>query len=48
MTGTIAGFLAFEEGAYDLIVSDIGLPLDTGLDLIRRVVAPGVRSPPSP
>ena len=38
--GTIAsGYEAFEAGEFDLIVSDIGLPDGTGLDLMRRVVA---------
>ena len=37
---TIAsGFEAFEAGEFGLIVSDIGLPDGTGLDLMRRVVA---------
>ena len=37
---TIAsGCKAFESGEFDLIVSDIGLPDGTGLDLMRRVVA---------
>jgi PAS domain S-box-containing protein len=38
--GTIAsGHEAFESGEFDLIVSDIGLPDGTGLELMRRVVA---------
>jgi CheY-like chemotaxis protein len=38
--GAIAsGCEAFEAGEFDLIVSDIGLPDGTGLDLMRRVVA---------
>ena len=38
--GTIAsGYEAFEAGEFDLIVSDIGLPDGTGLELMRRVVA---------
>ena len=37
---TIAsGYEAFEAGEFDLIVSDIGLPDGTGLELMRRVVA---------
>ena len=36
--GTVAdGCEAFEAGDFDLIVSDIGLPDGTGLDLMRRV-----------
>ena len=38
--GTIASaYEAFEAGEFDLIVSDIGLPDGTGLELMRRVVA---------
>ena len=38
--GSIAeGIEATEAGAFDLIVSDIGLPDGSGLDLMRRVVA---------
>jgi CheY-like chemotaxis protein len=38
--GTIAsGYEAIEAGEFDLIVSDIGLPDGTGLELMRRVVA---------
>ena len=34
-----SGYEAFEAGEFDLIVSDIGLPDGTGLELMRRVVA---------
>ncbi|MDB5350084.1 MAG: domain S-box [Planctomycetota bacterium] len=34
-----SGYGAFEAGEFDLIISDIGLPDGTGLDLMRRVVA---------
>jgi CheY-like chemotaxis protein len=38
--GTIASAMeAFEAGRFDLIVSDIGLPDGSGLDLMRRVTA---------
>jgi PAS domain S-box-containing protein len=38
--GTItSGYEAIEAGEFDLIVSDIGLPDGTGLELMRRVVA---------
>ena len=38
--GTIAAALEVSEaGEFDLIVSDIGLPDGSGLDLMRRVVA---------
>jgi CheY-like chemotaxis protein len=38
--GTIASaYEVFEAGEFDLIVSDIGLPDGTGLELMRRVVA---------
>ena len=38
--GTIAATLeALESGKYDLIISDIGLPDGTGLDLMMRVVS---------
>ena len=38
--GTIdSAYEAFESGEFDLIVSDIGLPDGTGLDLMRRAVA---------
>ncbi len=43
---TIAGALqTYEAGAFDLIVSDIGLPDGSGLELMRRVVAGGGRVP---
>ena len=34
-----SGYEAFEAAEFDLIVSDIGLPDGTGLELMRRVVA---------
>jgi CheY-like chemotaxis protein len=38
--GTIASaYEAFEAGEYDLIVSDIGLPDGSGLELMKKVVA---------
>ena len=38
--GTVAdAWAAFQAGDFDLIVSDIGLPDGTGLDLMRRVKA---------
>ena len=39
---------AAEAGEFDLIVSDIGLPDGSGLDLMRRVVARAGRSRRSP
>jgi len=38
-TTIAAAYAAFEAGEFDLLVSDIGLPDGTGLDLMRRVVA---------
>jgi len=44
--GTIAlAYEAFEAGEFDLIVSDIGLPDGTGLELMRRAVALRGRTP---
>jgi signal transduction histidine kinase/outer membrane murein-binding lipoprotein Lpp len=32
-----AGFAAFQAGEFDLVLSDIGLPDESGMDLIRRI-----------
>ena len=47
--GTIASALrGVEAGEFDLVISDIGLPDGSGLDLMRRVVARRGRSRRSP
>ncbi len=38
--GTVAdAWVAFQAGEFDMIISDIGLPDGTGLDLMRKVKA---------
>ena len=47
--GTIAtGLAELEAGEFDLIISDIGLPDGSGLDLMRQVVPGEARSRRSP